>query len=418
MLGFLPQIRPIRCWLVVFLVILLLPKAFGGTQPEYVFDSAVGDLNTQVDDARFMEIGKTSLWLGVGLMTEFNDNINLDPKNGKSDIILRPNVYCRILRPVTKENTLNIITRIGTSRYLSNSQYNSSFTTISPDSIFSYVFLIKEIKFTLLNRFSIQQDATTSPLINKTVNYNRRENGLGLNAAWSMNERTEWTCGINKNDLTSTSKEFKSLSRTVYRATIGNSYRIINPVWIGPSLGVYTEKYKQKVQNNSSGSTMSLDAKLNFTDYTKATLSAGIDKRKYKPTGTIVDSKTSANNFIFNGSISNRITPLTEHSLSFSSQPKSGYGTNYYSDFQSTYGITTKITYRVSGGINLIYQKTKTSGNNPESAKRYFATLNLDFNVIRDVACSLQFRNLRKKSNISSNSYTENKIILDIAYSI
>lgn len=408
---------PKRSFFIGLLCIFIGPFLCA-SQPEYVFDAPVGLKNTEVNDQRFMELGKTSFWVGIGTMIEFNDNINLDPKKGLSDIILRPNVYTRIFRPVTEDNTLNIIARIGTTKYLSHSQFNSNFTTVSPDSLLSYKFYIKEFEFTLLDRFSIQQDATTSPLINKTVNYNRYENGIGLNSLWKMNEKTEWNWGINRNDVIAKTKDFNSLSRTVYRATMSGAYQVLNPVNLGATLGVYTEKYKEKVQNDNSGNTLTADLKINVSEYTKCNFSAGIDKRKYKHTGTILENKRSNNSFIFHGGISHRLTELTEHGITFSSQPKSGYGTNYYSDFQSSYKLSTKLNYRISSGINLIYQKTKTSGLNPENAKRYFIVFSLDMDIFRDLACSLQLRNLRKKSNKTDNSYTENRITLDISYSI
>ena len=94
------------------------------------------------------------MWLGGGMITEFNDNINLDPNKGESDIILRPNLYCRILKPLTEQNQLNFIGRGGFTRYLKHPQYNANFLTISPDTAISLTCYVREIECVLTDQLS------------------------------------------------------------------------------------------------------------------------------------------------------------------------------------------------------------------------------------------------------------------------
>ncbi len=379
---------------------------------------SLGNFNTSVDDERFSFFGNASMWLGGGMITEFNDNINLDPNKGESDIILRPNLYCRVLKPLTEENQLNFIGRGGFTRYLKHSQYNTNFLTISPDTALSLTCYMREIECVLTDQLSYLHDATTSPLLNKTVSYKRFENTLSLALKWPINEKTLWSATLARGDTIADSKEFKSLSKSIYRASCSGSYRVLNALWAGATVGGYTENYKQNVQNDNKGLSLSLDLRSTFSEYLSANCSLGWDKRSYQTKGSIQDPHQSVSTVTIRGSLDHRLTPYTQHSLSMSSVPQSGFGSNFYTDTSVSYLIRTQVSQKVSSGLNLIYQYTKTSSVSPERSYRYFVVWMLDLNFLRDMAIAFQARHLEKKSNQSDKSYKENKLTLDVTYSI
>lgn len=380
--------------------------------------SGLGTFNSEVDDERFSFLGNASMWLGGGVITEFNDNINLDPHQGQSDIILKPNIYCRVLKTLTEQNQLNFIGRGGFTRYLKHSQYNSNFLTISPDTALSFTCYFREIECVLTDQFSYLQDATTSPLINQTVSYKRFENTVSLALKWPINEKAIGTAAFSREDTVAQSKEFKSLSKTVYRANCSGSYRLFNPLWVGATVGAYTEKYKQNVQNDNKGLSLSVDLRSTFSQYLSANLSLGVDTRKYETEGSVSDKHRSVSTLTLNGSLDHRLTPYTQHSLSISSIPQSGFGSNFYTDTRLSYLIRTQLSQKVSSGLNLIYQYTKTSSISPERSHRYFIVFMLDLNFLRNMAIAFQARHLEKRSNQSDKSYKENKLTLDVTYSI
>lgn len=410
----------------LFQVFLGLSLAFlgfsAGVMPTYATDSistqALGTFNPEVDDGRFSLFGDASMWLGGGVISEFNDNINLDPHKGKSDFILRPNAYVRFFKTLTQENQLNFIGRGGFTRYLKHSQYNSNFVSISPDTALSLMFYVREFECELKDGFSYLEDATTSPLINQTVSYRRFENNLSLSVKWPINERAVSSVVVAREDVIANAKAFQSLSKTVYRASLSGSYRVVNALWVGATVGAYTEKYKKNIQNANKGFSCSLDLRSTLSQYLTASCSIGLDKRSYDQNGTIADTHQKVSSLSLSGSLEHRLTPYTQHSLTLKSVPKSGFGSNFYKDTEISYLIRTRLSQKVSSGLNLIYQNSKTSSIVPEKSQRYFVVLLLDLNCLRDMAVSFQARHLQKKSNISNKSYKENKISLDITYSI
>jgi hypothetical protein len=402
--------------IIAFLVCYQGGRAVYGAQD--ASNQLLGTFNQEIDDGRFSLFGDASMWLGAGVITEFNDNINLDPKGGKSDFILRPNAYCRFLKPLTEQNELNFIGRGGFTRYLKHSQYNSNFVTISPDTALSLTFYVRELECVLKDQFSYLEDATTSPLINQTVSYKRFENNLSLSVKWPINEKTLSSAIVSREDVVANSKAFKSLGKTVYRASFSGSYRVVNALWLGATVGAYTEKYKEKIQNNNKGTSFSLDLRSTLSEYLSASGSVGVDKRSYEKDGTISDDHNSVSSLSFSGTLEHRLTPYTQHSLKLKSVPQSGFGSNFYKDTEVSYLIRTQLSQKVSSGLNLIYQYSKTSSTVPEKSQRYFIVLLLDLNFLRDMAISLQARHLQKKSNLSDKSYKENRITLDITYSL
>ncbi len=378
----------------------------------------LGNFAASVDDARFSLLNNASIWLGGGMITEFNDNINLDPNKGESDIILRPNLYCRILKPLTEQNQLNFIGRGGFTRYLKHPQYNTNFLTISPDTALSLTCYMREIECVLTDQLSYLHDATTSPLLNKTVSYKRFENTLSLALKWPINEKTVGSALLAREDTIADSKEFKSLSKSIYRASCGASYRLFNVLWLGATVGGYTEHYKQNVQNDNKGLSFSIDLRSIFSEYLSSNCSLGWDRRSYQRKGSIRDPHQSVSTFTIRGRVDHRLTPYTQHSLSISSVPESGFGSNFYTDTSVSYLIRTQVSQKVSSGLNLIYQYTKTSSISPERSHRYFIVWMLDLNFLRNMAIAFQARHLEKKSNQSDKSYKENKLTLDVTYSI
>lgn len=352
------------------------------------------------------------------MITEFNDNITLDPDKGQSDIILRPNFYCRALKPLTEKNELNFIGRAGFTRYLKHSQYNSNFITISPDTALSFTFYLREIECMLTDQFSYLQDATTSPLINRTISYKRFENTLSLTFKWPMSEKALGSAAFSRGDTIADSKEFKSLSKTVYKASCSGSYRVFNALWLGASVSGHLERYKQAVQNDNKGLSLSLDLRATLSEYLSTNASLGWDRRTYESDGSINDAHQSISSFTLKGSLEHRITPYTQHSLTLSSVPQSGFGSNFYTDTQVTYLIRTQLSQKVSSALNLIYQYTKTSHIHPEKSHRYFIVFMLDLNFLRNMAIAFQARHLEKRSNQRDKSYKENKLTLDVTYSI
>lgn len=402
-------------WRVLLGCIALKIRVAAGENPG---ESALGNFNASVDDERFSLLTNASMWLGGGIITEFNDNITLDPNQGESDIILRPNLYCRVLKPLTEQNKINFIGRGGFTRYLKHPQYNANFVTISPDTALSLSCYVREIECVLTDQFSYLHDATTSPLLNKTVSYKRFENTVSLALKWPVNEKALASASLARGDTIADSKEFKSLSKTVYRASCSGSYRLFNALWVGATLGGYTEHYTQNIQNDNKGLSLSVDLRSTFSDYLSANCSLGWDKRHYQTKGSIGDTHGSLSTLTLRASLDHRLTPYTQHSLSISTVPESGFGSNFYTDTSVSYLIRTQVSQKVSSGLNLIYQYTQTSHVSPERSQRYFIVWMLDLNFLRNMAIAFQARHLEKRSNQNDKSYKENKLTLDVTYSI
>lgn len=393
-------------------------NAWGAGIQGYALDAPLGEEDVKVNDSRLILFGNNSIWIGAGSIIEYNDNIELDPRNGKQDIIIRPNIYIRALRPLGENNVFNFITRLGTTRYMKHKQYNTQFATITPDTAASLKMYIREIEITFLDRFAYLQDPTTSPLLNKTVTYKRFENGFTTNINWKVNQKLTLGLVGTRNDLIATDDIFKSLSSVTYRLGGNASYKLFDAWSVGTSYYYSTQTYQRKVQNNNKGQTISWDNQFYLSKYLSGAFSIGLSSTKYKPTGTITDNSNPTNNtIVFNGSIKHLLTPLTTHTLEFSSRPKSGYGTNYYSDSQISYTINTALNDIVGLSLNGSYQNIKNSGTKAEKAKRYFLLLTSNLKLINEFTIELQARYLKKSSSLAEGGYVEKRLVLDITYS-
>jgi hypothetical protein len=380
------------------------------------FDGPVGQMNAlRVEDDRAFLFGHTSIWLGAGCIVEYSDNISFESQSGLSDVILRPNVYFRLMRPFTELNVLNIVGRVGTTRYMRHKQFNTQFANITPDTALRYVMQVGSLQITFLNRLSYAQDPTTSPLINRTVNYSRFENSAGLQFMQPFSDAS-LSLSLMRNDTIVLSEEFKSLGRVQYQADLAFIYRFGPGLSVGPTVGLATQTYKEKVQNDSRLWRLGLQATVKPSPYWTLTLSTAYNRWTFQPTGSIADGSQSQS-LVYSAALSHRLSELTTHTLELNVKPRSGYGSNFFQDEQISYSIDTQLNEALRPKLDLAYQRILTSVASPERSQRYLMNVTLDARLFKDINTNLQLRRIRKVSNQPLKSYTEHRLILDLTYS-
>lgn len=406
----------VRMRLKALLVVSFLLVPLSSRGAEYLIDRDVDIENIQVTDSRLLAFGNLSVWMGVGMGLEYNDNINLDPDGGLSDIIVRPSVFTRLYYPLADTNVLNFVGTLGFSRYLQNPQFNTSYASISPDSIVRYTFKVRgNIEVEILERFVYDQDPTTSPLINRTVTFRRFENGLGLTTKMIL-ENADLGIVANRNDIIVISSEFESLGRTSYRISPFYTYYFSPGFSLGVQYAASVTRFKEDIQNGSTGHSFSINNFIEFSKYLSWNGSIGFSKIKYNDSGTINDS-TNVSTIIFNSSLTHQLTEHMSHSISLNYTPETGFGTNFFTSIEVDYLIKATINDWTNAKFELSYQKIDESGDTGASSDRYIALLDFDFRLLDRTTLSVQYRFSKKLSSKSIQNYTENRIRIDATYS-
>ena len=114
-------------------------------------------LDEEEDDYNFA-IGPVRFSVAAGFGVEFNDNITLSDNNRESDIILRPSLSLDATWRMTDMNVLRFTLGASYAKYLDHSQYDTDGILLSPTSQLEFMFSLGEVKFTIRDRFSYQED--------------------------------------------------------------------------------------------------------------------------------------------------------------------------------------------------------------------------------------------------------------------
>lgn len=394
----------------------LLLAPFTAKSAEFLLDRDVGEDNLRINDSRLLSFGNTSIWLGVGMGLEYNDNINLDPEGGLSDVIVRPTIFTRVYYPLADTNVVNFIGTVGVSRYMQNPQFNTSYANISPDTIFRYTLKMRgNIEIEFLDRFVYDQDPTTSPLINRTVTFRRFENGVGITTKMVL-EDADVGFALDRNDVIVISSEFKSLGRTTYRVSPFYTYYFSPGFSLGVQYTANVTRFKEDVQNNSNGHSFSITNAIEFSQYLRWSGSIGFSKVKFENSGTISDT-TDVSTLIFNGSLTHQLTQHTTQSIALNYVPETGFGTNFFTSTELSYVIKSDINDWIQGSLELSYQRIEESGTTGAKSDRYIALIDFDFDIIDRTTLSVQYRFAKKSSSKNIQSYTENRFRVDATYS-
>src|SRR4051812_3397782 len=158
-------------------------------------------------------IGPVRLSLAAGVGVEFNDNITLSDHHRESDIIIRPLASLDAIWRVSDMNTLRLSLGLTYAKYLDHSEFDSDGVIISPTSELEFTFKLGEVKFTLRDRFSYQEDPYDIPQLTGVAQYGRYENQIGIKAEYDFNDRARIEAGYDHYNLWTKQNEFSDQDR-------------------------------------------------------------------------------------------------------------------------------------------------------------------------------------------------------------
>jgi len=101
--------------------------------------------------------------IAVGIGIEFNDNITLAEHDRISDFILRPSLDIQATWRLSELNTLKLSVGALLCEILDHSEFDSRSVLLSPNSELSFTVYLGQVKFTLRDRLSYQEDNYNVP---------------------------------------------------------------------------------------------------------------------------------------------------------------------------------------------------------------------------------------------------------------
>ncbi len=381
------------------------------------------------EDNYNIRIGNLDLIFALGLGVEFNDNINLSNNNRISDIIFRPELDIEGMWRISDNNKIKFGLGISYAKYLDHSEYDSDSILISPNSAITWSVRSGQFTFTLRERLSYLEDPFDQPQLN-VASYRRWENQAGFEIDWEASEYTRFAVGFDRYDLWADDPIYESQDRTINTVFFRPSHQITHSVALGLSASMSWVDYDKDIQPDGTVVLVGPYIQWRVNDLLSVYVEAGyqmsnfdggssievIDPNTGLGTGTFVTDTEDSNNLYAKLEIVHTPTENFRHKLSASRTSELGLGTNFYDLYHFEYTIDWKVGEFTSIRPSLFYEYYETSGESSEEATRMGAALGVYHILSEHLTLGLDYRYIRKDSNIEDADYYQNLAMLSIYY--
>lgn len=367
-----------------------------------------------------MAMGPLRFNVAAGIGVEYNSNIALSPSGEEEDdFIIRPSLVIDATWRLSEMNTLRFSLGASYAKYINHSEFDSRGVLLSPSSAIAMTVLVSNVRITVRDRFSYQEDPYDEPFLSNTATYRRFENDAGIQADWAVNEWLNITTGYSHYNNWVFDDEFDSLQRQVNTVYLRPSVEVSPAVRVGLNGSVSWVDYSEKIQNDGTTYFAGAFTEIDLTSNTRFYLEGGYQSFDFDNNGTIADNQNSST-WYARVEVLNRLSEAFSHRLSFTKTTETGYQTNFYDLYHVEYAANWQLTSDLTFAPTAFYEYYQTSDGDGafsgEDASRVGCALGLRYVFTPSVTLGLDYRFLLKDSNLADASYQQHLVLLSLFY--
>ena len=372
-------------------------------------------------------IGPVQFGLALGVGLEYNDNINLADHDQISDFILRPLLDIQAIWRLSELNTIRLAVGASYAKYFDHSEYDSRSVILSPNSELAFTFYLSQVKITLRDRVSYQEDGYSDPtLSNLNTPYRYWENQAGLELEWAVNDKVTLTGGYDHYNLWTVGDDFTLQDRAIDTIYFKPSYQIAPGVKLGINSSYSFVNFDSSDRPDGTGFLVGPFVQWQVSEYTNLYLEGGYQDLNFDQLNLSSSDADAVNNVLYNNQdastyyikfeIDNKPSDIFDHRLSFSKTAELGYSSNYYDLYHVEYDANWKIFPHTELGPSVFYEYYTTSGENGENASRVGAGVGIRYHFSNSFTAGLDYRFIAKDSDLPDSNYRQNLAFLSFYY--
>ena len=383
-------------------------------------------------------IGPVQFGLAVGIGLEYNDNITLAEHDRISDFILRPSIDLHATWRLSELNTLRLSLGASYAKYLDHSEFDSRSVLLTPNSELAFTFYLGQVKLTLRDRLSYQEDNySIATLSNTGTPYRRFENQAGLLLEYSVNDKLTLTGGYDHYNLWTIGDDFALQDRAIDTIFFKPSYQIVPAIKIGVNGSYSLINFDSDDRGDGHGLLVGPFIEWQISEYTNLYLEAGYQELKFDKGGDfnnaaidllglsaadaaavrdIVRDDDDASGLYVKFEINNKPSDIFDHRLAFSKTIEIGFGSNSYDLYHVEYDANWKVFQHTEIGPVVFYEYYTASGDFGEKAHRVGAGLGARYHFSNSLTLGLDYRFIAKDSDLENADYRQNLAFLSLYY--
>jgi len=341
---------------------------------------------------------------------ELNDNVNYSHTNPDADLGFRPNLNLKAYWPVTERNSLALSTGIGYVEYVH--EPGLSHLNITSDSGLGFNVYSGDFVFNLHDRFSAVDYQVEDPSVSASLV--RFENTAGLGATWDL-YKLVLTAGYDHDTYTSLSGNYQYSDNNSELFNGKAAFLVSSTSKLGLEAGGGLTTYDQNVLDNSTHFSVGPFYQAQFTPHLSGNVSVGFASYQFDHNGTV------ANVSDFNGYyaalfLNHIVNDWFSHSLSAGRRIQLGITANLSDIYYARYQATWHVFQKVFTTFGFEYDHGNTTGGVVETYDRYGPTVGFGYQITDKLASAVTYTFLQKESDVSTLSYSQNRLLLDFTY--
>lgn len=387
-------------------------------------------------------LGPFRFALAAGFGVEINDNIFLaDEDVGRdSDIILRPSLNIDAIYRISELNTLRFSLGASYAKYLDHSEFDTDGVLLSPTSELEFRVEIGDVRVTVRDRFSYQEDPYDIPVISGVTRYKRFENQIGAQFDWDLNANLRLTGGYDHYNLWELD-DFFGQTRSVDTLFFKPSYLLTPALRLGVNASFSFVNFESAGREDGYSLLAGPFLELEISESTNLYLEAGYQQLSFDGSSnfdseyidriideldtTDVNQEFARDSFSDNDNstsyyvkleLNNRPSEAFEHRISASKTAEIGFLSNYYDLYHVEYSANWKLLPKTTLSPAVFYEYYETSGSFNEQAHRVGVAVGVRHNLTNTVTVGLDYRFLFKDSDLPSADYYQNLAFLSVYY--
>lgn len=377
-----------------------------------------------------MRIGPVDFIIALGVGFEYNDNLTLASRDRISDFAIRPELDIEGVWNISENNRLKFGVGIGWAEYLEHDEFSSESPLISPNSAITWTARSGNFTFTVREMLSYQEDTFDQPQLSSVARYRRWENQAGFQVDWDANETTRVSVGYDRYDLWAKDEIFKSQDRSLDTIFLRPQWQVHPSIAVGLSASFSWVDYREDLQSDGTVLLVGPYVKWRVNDRFSVYLEVGyqqmnfdgesslafIDPATGDLTGAFLTDSEDSDNYYAKLELVHTPTENFRHKLTASRTTELGLGSNFYDLYYFEYTIDWKIAEKWSTRPTLFYEYYETSGEFTEEAHRFGAALGIYYEHSDHLTFGLDYRYIKKDSNIELADYYQNLALFSIYY--
>jgi len=380
-------------------------------------------MSSSIPASRYnVKVGPVKMLFNASMGTAYNSNVNVSNDNPIPDLVLSPRVGVGVYWPITKGNQLRFNIEAGYDYYVNQPELGNETFIIGPSTEFFFNIGVGDIRITIFDRPSITVNPVDNATLSNAENYAMFSNTAGLDVIWDLND-VQLGLGYSNFMNYSLISDFDYLNR-VSNQVYGNASMLVLPyLRVGLEGSVTTTDYQQgrsagaNALNNSIGYTGGIFAQGNVSRYLDWIGGVGWQVVDFNESNNPLNTDNASNPYFYL-TLDNTLNRYFSHRLTSGFEAAPSSQSNFVDLFFLRYAFNWLLIKDWSLGGGAFYEHGADSpGPQSETFDRYGANVGLSYMLTKNWLLGVYYSIINKDSDVSSDSYFQQIVGLNVTYS-